>query len=379
MGKVLIINPYYIPGYRSGGPQRTVENLVEFFGETNDIYILTQDHDFESSDHYDGIINNTWINVGKAKVMYVSEKDFLWKALRKVYDEFDTIYSCGLFEQNSVSLLLIHRFKRKKDKRVFIAPMGVFSEGAFYNKSHVKKRAFITTYKVIGAFKNIIWSFTTEEEVRLAEQVIGGTIDNYIVAEDLPRKVDFEKYRKQLENYKKEVGKLKLVYISRIPPKKNLLYALKLLNFEYEGELSYDIYGVKEDESYWQECEREIQHLPDNVHVNYRGELKPEQVIDTFGEYDAFLLPTKGENYGHIIYEALCAGCIPIISDLTPWSGECIVRHSLDDVDGFIDDIKGLQHLNMSEMIETREKCIGFAEESYDRAIENTGYRNVFE
>lgn len=33
-----------------------------------------------------------------------------------------------------------------------------------------------------------------------------------------------------------------------------------------------------------------------------------------------FLFPTKGENYGHVIYEALAAGCIPIISDQTSWN-----------------------------------------------------------
>ncbi len=378
MAKVLIINPYYLPGYRSGGPQRTIENLVDYFGETNDIYILTQDHDFESSLHYDGITNNIWVKVGNARVMYVSSKDYKWKALREAYDEFDTIYSCGLFEQNSVFLLLLHRLKRKKDKRVFIAPMGVFSEGSFYNNSHIKKREFIAIYKTIGAFNNITWSFTTEDEVHLAEKVLGRIIDNYIIAEDLPRKIDFAEYRSQLKYYEKEPGKINLVYISRIPPKKNLLYALKLLNFKYDGEIRYDIYGIKEDEKYWQECENEIQKLPDNVHVEYCGELKPEQVVDTFSKYDAFLLPTKGENFGHIIYEALCAGCIPIISNLTPWSAECLIVRSLGDDEGFQSGIKRIKQMDTKELIEARRKCINFAETFYKRSTDNTGYNIIF-
>ena len=61
---------------------------------------------------------------------------------------------------------------------------------------------------------------------------------------------------------------------------------------------------------------------------NYRkiqyGNIKAWQiqkkVIETFSKYDVFLFPTKGENYGHVIFEALAGGCIPIISDQTPWN-----------------------------------------------------------
>ena len=45
-----------------------------------------------------------------------------------------------------------------------------------------------------------------------------------------------------------------------------------------------------------------------------------KKVIETFSKYDVFLFPTKGENYGHVIFEALAGGCIPIISDQTPWN-----------------------------------------------------------
>lgn len=32
-----------------------------------------------------------------------------------------------------------------------------------------------------------------------------------------------------------------------------------------------------------------------------------------------FFFPTKGENYGHVIAEALCAGLPIVIADTTPW------------------------------------------------------------
>jgi glycosyltransferase involved in cell wall biosynthesis len=36
-------------------------------------------------------------------------------------------------------------------------------------------------------------------------------------------------------------------------------------------------------------------------------------------EYHFFILPTLGENFGHVFIEALAAGCPLIISDRTPW------------------------------------------------------------
>jgi glycosyltransferase involved in cell wall biosynthesis len=35
--------------------------------------------------------------------------------------------------------------------------------------------------------------------------------------------------------------------------------------------------------------------------------------------YDLFFLPTLGENYGHVIFEALASGVPVLISDRTPW------------------------------------------------------------
>ena len=39
-----------------------------------------------------------------------------------------------------------------------------------------------------------------------------------------------------------------------------------------------------------------------------------------FNQYDAFLFPTLSENFGHVIAESFVCGCIPIISDQTPWT-----------------------------------------------------------
>ena len=44
-------------------------------------------------------------------------------------------------------------------------------------------------------------------------------------------------------------------------------------------------------------------------------------MCQTLAAYHLFLLPTRGENFGHVILEALSAGCPVLISDQTPWRG----------------------------------------------------------
>jgi glycosyltransferase involved in cell wall biosynthesis len=119
---------------------------------------------------------------------------------------------------------------------------------------------------------------------------------------------------------KKNLGKMKLIFLSRISRMKNLDSAIMMLD-ELKGEVEFNIYGPCEDQSYWKECERLNNKLPGNIRVQYLGPVANDRVIDIMAEHDIFFLPTLGENFGHVILEALVAGCPVIISDRTPWRG----------------------------------------------------------
>ncbi|MDZ7619625.1 MAG: glycosyltransferase [Patescibacteria group bacterium] len=64
---------------------------------------------------------------------------------------------------------------------------------------------------------------------------------------------------------------------------------------------------------------RAVRRLPDNIRVEYRGAIANAKVSRILRQYDLFFLPTRGENFGHVIVEALLAGCPVLISDQTPW------------------------------------------------------------
>jgi len=60
--------------------------------------------------------------------------------------------------------------------------------------------------------------------------------------------------------------------------------------------------------------------LPANITVGYHGDVEPSKIENTLKGYEVFILPSKSENYGHAIYEALSAGRPVITSNNTPWN-----------------------------------------------------------
>ena len=125
-----------------------------------------------------------------------------------------------------------------------------------------------------------------------------------------------------------------------------------------KSRVEFDVYGPIEDEGYWTLCTTLAQALPANVQFEYRGVLDSSQVVATLQGYDAMLLPTKGENFGHVIIEALLASCPVIVSDQTPWNslaerGAGWVA-SLDRPHEFVAAIEELATLSESAY---RQKC----------------------
>jgi glycosyltransferase involved in cell wall biosynthesis len=63
-----------------------------------------------------------------------------------------------------------------------------------------------------------------------------------------------------------------------------------------------------------------MQNLPNHVQVHYKQELDPFKVQETLAGYDAMILLTTGENFGHALFENMSIGRPVITSYFTPWN-----------------------------------------------------------
>jgi glycosyltransferase involved in cell wall biosynthesis len=48
--------------------------------------------------------------------------------------------------------------------------------------------------------------------------------------------------------------------------------------------------------------------------------VRQPDAVATLRAYDLFFMPTRGENFGYALVEALIAGCPLLTSDQTPWT-----------------------------------------------------------
>jgi len=101
---------------------------------------------------------------------------------------------------------------------------------------------------------------------------------------------------------RKIAGEAKMIFLSRFMRKKNFKWLLENLS-QIEGKLTIDIYGPLEDETYWKECRQIIDKLPSNIKIASKGSIPHETVLATIVKYHFFILPTLGENFGHVFLE----------------------------------------------------------------------------
>jgi glycosyltransferase involved in cell wall biosynthesis len=99
---------------------------------------------------------------------------------------------------------------------------------------------------------------------------------------------------------------------------KNLVFAIEALA-RVRHPVELDIYGPVDDETHAAACRRAAASAADRLTVRWHGHVPHEEVRGIFSRHDLFLFPTRGENFGHVIFESLAAGTPVLVSDRTPW------------------------------------------------------------
>ena len=315
--KILTSIGYYLPGYKAGGPIRTLANMLDRIGDEFQFKIITPDRDFKDTKPYPGIRIEDWNNVGKADVFYMSQKKRALRDFRRLLcsTEYDILYLNSFFSPHfTIKPLLLRRLRLIPDRPVVIAPRGEFSPGALGLK-RLMKRVYLLVVKVFGLYRGVVWQASSEREELDIHQWFGSGVP-VVVAPDLPPVI--HSADELPPKSKKTAGCLKIIFLSRVSRMKNLDGALKMLK-GLKGKVELNIYGPIEDKPYWVECQNIISIMPENIGVRYCGSVDHDQVRTVMREHDIFFMPTLGENFGHVILEALCAGCPILISDQTPW------------------------------------------------------------
>jgi glycosyltransferase involved in cell wall biosynthesis len=352
MKKILIITPYYLPSYKAGGPIRSISNLVSRYKDKYDFSIITPNNDLDGSIYKD-TKPDEWNNVKGTNVFYVGDYKKFIAILKESNKTIDIIYINSMFSfKYSIMIVVLNYLKIINFDKIIIAPRGEFAPSALDIK-FLKKKLFLGITKLFKIHKNIIWHATADKERIEIKNVFSDA--NILIANNLSSNEVIDNF--EITKIKKIEKELHIVYVARIVPIKNLSFALEILkNISVDKTIYFDIYGPKEDEKYWEECQNIINNLPKNIIINYKGSIDNSIVLDTIKKYHLYFLPTKGENFGHSIAEALRSSCPVLISDQTPWRNldnkNIGWDINLSKKEKFIDTIEYLLGLTHDEILE---------------------------
>jgi glycosyltransferase involved in cell wall biosynthesis len=316
MPKILFVYDYFYPAYKAGGPIQSLTNLAIGLLHKHEVSIFTGCNDHNTADKLTDIDADKWSAISlpgtaeRLQVWYANRKTITKHLFRSILKDAGpaVIYLNGIFSYRFIiiPLLAVNPAKNK----IVIAPRGMLQAGALAGKS-IKKKLYLTALKLSGLVKNVTWHATNEEEERDIRKAFGNNIHVTVAANIAKAPVN------NITGSEKAIGQLRLIYLSLIAAKKNLLQAIELIN-KLAANITLDIYGPVKDAAYWKKCEQAI--AASDGKVNYKGDIRPELVQDTFAKYDASILLTKGENFGHALYESMSAGRPIITSYFTPWN-----------------------------------------------------------
>lgn len=329
---ILVAVSYYLPGYKSGGPLRSIANLVEHFQDEFHFRIITRDRDLGDAEPYADLERNRWQFFGPAEILHVAPDQLGPRGMARLLREtpHDLLYLNSFLSPAMTAWpLLAQRLGRAPAQPTIIAPRGVFSPGAIKLK-RMKKRAYLGVTQAMGLYNKALWHASTRHEDEDIRNVMGDVATH--VASDLAQPNGALGSGAD--------GDLAIIFFSRISRKKNLTFALDVLA-RVRTPLVFRIYGPAEDPVYWEECATRIAAMPDHIKVDVCGSIAPEDAPDVLGSHDLMFLPTLGENFGHVIPEALAVGTPTLISkDTTPWQD--FETHGvgadlpLNDMDAFV-------------------------------------------
>jgi glycosyltransferase involved in cell wall biosynthesis len=315
---ILVLTGYYLPGSNAGGPIRSIANMVERLSDEFSFRIVAPDHDVGDRSAYEAIRRDVWQTVGKAEVLYMSPARLRRGGLLDLVRStpHDLLYLNSFFHPAfTLAPLGARRVGAIACMPTLIAPRGELSPGALSLKAY-KKRPFIGISRLAGLYRGVHWHATSPDEIGDIGRTVG---EGRAIVHLAPNLTAAPREPAPAPAHKRP-GELRLVFMSRINAKKNLLFALQTLS-RVTGEVRFDVIGPIEDAAYWQRCRAAIAQLPSNVRVNHLGALDHDHVHDALATYHAFYLPTLGENHGHAIVEAMASGLPVLISDRTPWRG----------------------------------------------------------
>jgi glycosyltransferase involved in cell wall biosynthesis len=359
---ITVLYNYYAPAYKAGGPIQSLVNLVSHL-DSSKIRIVCSNKDLDGTSL--NVPFNKWV-LDSTSSIFFSSKGFC--NFSKHLLKQDVLFLNGIYSLNYNFLPALLLSGRK-----IISVRGMLHPDALAQKPF-KKKIYLLIWKFLKLHVKCEYHATSVEEEGYIKKNFGSKCKVWVIP-NLPKVIQ---YQKPVE---KVGGHLILCTIALISPMKNHLPVLEALK-ECKENILYNIYGPIKDLNYWKQCKAAIQNLPSNITVIYHGEIQPSVIVEALAKAHVIIQPSKSENFGHSIVEALMAGRPVITSNTTPWNN---LSSNKAGTNIFVDRgslkkaISFFARFDNNELIEWSNNARRYALSSIDLEMIVSEYRQMFE
>ena len=211
--RILVFIDWFTPAFKAGGPIKSVSNIIRSLGDQYEFHVVTSDRDLGDEKALEGIQTDEWVSKENFKIIYLSPTDRK-KKIQNILNEknFDMAYFNSAFSKEFTLLPLQILKKLNLLDRAVVAPRGMFGKGALAIKP-LKKKVFLKYARTTGLYKSVLWHATNEEEKQNIQKVFGSDIRVKIAG-------NLSLFKISKHDLSKEIGAVKLVFFSRVSPKK---------------------------------------------------------------------------------------------------------------------------------------------------------------
>ena len=295
-------------GASSGGPVRSITGLTKALSMTDGCKVAYFVHNPSGLERFDlgctEIFKGRWNDIGNDR-----SQDFE-KALDKVQP--DIVHFHGIWH------LTLHADQvacKKRQIPYLISPRGSLDAWSMRQKTWKKKLALML-FQRKDLNDAAALHVTAEMEAEHCRAI--GYNGKFIISPNgvnLPE--ELPEWSRHLE------GKHRMLFLSRMHPKKGLLELVKAWPKDNNGWCCELVYSLNSDEE--RKYEAEVKTLirergMEDVFI-LTGALDDSEKWYAYRRADCFVLPTHTENFGIVIAEALYAGLPVLTTKNAPWEG----------------------------------------------------------
>ena len=145
MKKLLIVSNFFKPGFRAGGPIKSIDLICKNLKDDYNILVVTSSRDIGTYQNYDDIKPNTILNRDGYKVIYLSAYNFLNIFFQVKRFKPNLIYMNSIFSSQNIYIFFLNRLINLPN--IVLAPRGEISENALKIK-RFKKKIVVHIFKI---------------------------------------------------------------------------------------------------------------------------------------------------------------------------------------------------------------------------------------